>query len=49
MELVWFSFNLSVIFVFIKPGAIQFTVIPLDETSEARDLEKPISPYFDAT
>ena len=35
------SFNLSVIAVLTKPGAIQFTVIPRDATSFAKDFDIP--------
>ena len=40
--------NLSVIGVFINPGAIQLTVIPLLATSDAIDFEKAKSPAFEA-
>ena len=43
-----FSFKSFVISVWIHPGAIQFTVIPLEATSFAKDLVNPISPAFEA-
>ena len=49
IKFFWVSFNFSVMSVSINPGAIQFTVIPLEATSEASDLERPMSPDFAAT
>ena len=40
--------NSFVISVSIQPGAIQFTVIPLEATSLAIDCVNPIRPAFDA-
>ena len=42
------SVRLLVIAEETKPGAIAFTVIPLEATSKARDFVKPIIPAFEA-
>ena len=44
----WLSLNLSVIAVFTKPGAIQFTVMPLDATSFANDFDMPSNAALEA-
>ena len=45
---LWSSVSLSVMADEIKPGAIAFTVMPLEATSKAKDFVKPIIPDFEA-
>lgn len=42
------SLKLAVIFVFIKPGNIKFTVIPNLATSKAKDLLNPVNADLEA-
>lgn len=43
-----FSFNFSVIAVFTKPGAMQFTVMPREATSLAKDFDIPTNAALEA-